>query len=236
MGVTEEHHAQRGDASRAAATRLAEALQHRLSRDARAALVLSGGSTPQECLQLLSARRLDWSRVDVTLSDERWVSAADPDSNEAMVRRSLLVDAAASANFVPLYREGRTVPEACPDIELALRALPSPFAATLLGMGEDGHFASLFPGMPGLEQALSVGDGDGGDAQRLCVPALAGSGPSTRVSLTLAALLGADEIVLLMFGERKQQIYERARDTAARYPVSALLGQTRTPVRVIWAP
>ncbi|MGD9265450.1 MAG: 6-phosphogluconolactonase, partial [Lysobacterales bacterium] len=139
-------------ASRAAAGLLAGWLDDALGRglETSASLVVSGGSTPGPCFAQLSAKPLDWSRVTVVPSDERWVPAEDPASNEGLIRRQLLRDKAAPAQLLPFFRDGIDAAQAPGLIEEDLKAVPRPFSATLLGMGEDGHFASLFPDFAGL--------------------------------------------------------------------------------------
>src|SRR5207253_887994 len=127
----------------------------------------------------LSRARIDWTRVAVTLSDERWVPASDPESNERMVRGHLLAGPASAARFQPLWSQDTTPEAAAAALEPAISAL-APFDMVLLGMGEDGHFASLFPGSPALDQGLDL------DGQRLCIAVPAGKpAPSQpRISLT----------------------------------------------------
>ena len=97
-------------------------------------------------------------------------------------------------------------------------------------MGEDGHFASLFPDAENLEEGLDV------DSSELSIPVNTAASPHPRVSLTLSALSRSDEILLLMFGDRKREVYEAAKQTANGYPVFHLLRQKRAPVYVYWAP
>lgn len=110
-----------------------------------ASLVVSGGSTPAPLFDALSTRELDWSRVTVTLADERWVPADHKDSNEALVRNRLLVGNAASAAFVSLYEPGCSPIEAQSVVAQRLGSMPLPFDVVLLGMGNDGHTASFSP-------------------------------------------------------------------------------------------
>ncbi len=200
-------------ASEAAATLMADALRQRLDRDAVGSIAVSGGSTPAACLQALAELPLDWQRVAVTLTDERLVAATDPRSNEKMVREQLLRNHAANARFSRLTEE--QLPE-----------LPMPFAASLIGMGEDGHFASLFPDLPGLPELLDP------DSPPAVKKVRSSASDVLRLTLNLSALLASDEIVLLAFGDAKRAIIE----ASVGHPVDALLTQTRTPVTVVWAP
>ncbi|WP_405224457.1 6-phosphogluconolactonase [Lentisalinibacter sediminis] len=228
----EEIYSQREMASVIAAERIASALRRRLAAGGEAVLVCSGGTTPGRCYDALSAAPLDWSRIRVTLSDERWVCAEDKASNERLVRHRLLRGEAREADFVPLHREGMSPEQGCEALTADADAgrLPRPFACSLLGMGEDGHFASLFPD----SAALASGLDPAGDS--LCLPVVTAASELPRVTLTLVPLAESEEIVLLIFGEKKWAVYERARDGDEGLPVAALLASAATPVRVVWAP
>jgi len=218
----------RQEASDAAAERIAELLSVRLDQQADASLVVSGGSTPLACFEALAGKPLDWQRVEVLLSDERWVAADHEDSNEQLARQRLLVGAAAAATLQPVFRSGATPEERCDELQEPLPSLP--FAAALIGMGSDGHFASLFPDAANLDEGLDVESG------RLYVPVTTSASPHPRVSMTLAGISRSDEILLLIFGEEKLEVYNSAKQQSNGYPVSRLLRQKRAPVSVYWAP
>ena len=195
-------------------------------------LVVSGGRTPALMFQRLNHEKLDWTRVWVTLADERWVETTAEASNERFVRESLLTGPAAAAHFVGLKNPAPT-PEAGADwVTRALTRVPHPFDVVVLGMGDDGHTASLFPGSLALARALDPG------APPACVAINALVAPHARVSLNLAALLDARRIVLHIEGDKKWEVYQRARTpgTAAEMPVRAVLQQKEVPVDVYWAP
>ena len=155
--MTEHHFDSRGEASEAAAARIVELLANRLEHQGRASLVVSGGTTPSQCFAKLATASLDWDRVDILLSDERWVSPEHDDSNERQAREALLIDRAAAATLVPVYAEGRSPRERCDELQDPLPVLP--FSCALVGMGADGHFASLFPDADNLESGLDVESG-----------------------------------------------------------------------------
>ncbi len=226
--MTEHRFESRDAASVAAATRIAELLENRLEHQSRASLVVSGGSSPMDCFGTLARTPLDWERVEVLLSDERWVPPDHEDSNEKQAREALLVDAASVASLKPVYAEGTTPEQRCDDLQDPLPVLP--FSCSLIGMGADGHFASLFPDADNLDLGLDVESG------RLYVPVATQASPHPRISMTLAAISRSDEIVLLFFGDEKLAVYEQARTDANGFPVSKLLRQKRAPVRVFWAP
>jgi 6-phosphogluconolactonase len=222
--------ADRSSASRAAAELLAARLREDLEHGAHASLVVSGGSTPGTCFDLLSRAVLDWARVTIVPSDERWVPAADLNSNEGLIRRTLLQNAAAAARLLPLYRPGLDPAAAPAAVEGDLRALTQPFSAALLGMGADGHFASLFPDFAGLARALDPESGE------RCILVRTSGSPLLRISLTLSALLRTAHVGLLFFGADKRAVFEQALAGAGDLPLASLLAQPAVPVTALWAP
>lgn len=226
--MTEHRFATRSEASTAAAERIVELLSKRLEHQPLASLVVSGGTSPLECLSELANSPLEWDRVQVLLSDERWVPADHQDSNEKLARESLLVNNAATARLRSIYADDVSPEVRCDELQNPLPVLP--FASSLIGMGADGHFASLFPDADSLDIGLDV------DCGRLYVPVTTAASPHARVSMTLAGISRSDEVMLLFFGEDKLAVYEKARAEAKAFPVSQLLRQKRAPVRIFWAP
>ncbi len=225
------HHWPSPDAAVAAlAGELEAALRAALARRAEVALAVPGGRSPAALLTRLGLAELPWERVHVTLTDERNVPADDPASNAGLLRRTLLAGRAAAATFHPLAEPGIPLAEAARARSAELARLPLPFAAVLLGMGEDGHVASLFPGVPGLAAALDPA------AAPAVVGMTAPVAPTARLSLNLAALLAAERIALYVSGEPKRMVLQRAMAGASplELPVAAVLGQPRVPVAVHW--
>ena len=222
----------RPDASTAAAQLLAGLIRSGLASrpQAKASFVVSGGSTPGPCFDRLSGEALDWSRVTVVPSDERWVPADEADSNERLIRTRLLQGQAGVGKVLSFFRAGIDAVQAPGLIELDLLEITQPFSASLLGMGEDGHFASLFPDFEDLQKALDPG----GRAQ--CITVQTAASPHLRISLTLSALLNSRHIVLLIFGEVKRRVFEAANNGDSPYPIESLLHHARSPLTVIWAP
>lgn len=222
--------ADRLTASEAVADWIADALGRSLEGQESASFVVSGGSTPVHCFTALAQTPLAWGRVSVFLSDERCVPPTHPDSNESMVRRTLLTGQASAAELVPVYRAGLDVQAQCEALGRRIAAEPGPFAAVLLGMGEDGHFASLFPDFDGLSRGLDA------TSEVSCLPVTTIASPHPRISLTLSALVRTPELILLAFGAGKRAVLEDAAEGRGEFPVQALLAQERAPVRIAWAP
>jgi 6-phosphogluconolactonase len=210
---------------RALAEHLGKRLQTDIQRHGHASLAVSGGSTPTGMFRKLSSCELDWSRVWLTLVDERRVATDSPASNERMLRENLLQNRAAAARFISLADNGAGGVAA---LGRALDAIPRPFSAVVLGMGGDGHTASWFPGAVNLPALLDPAN-PADVAETMPVTA-----PHERLTLTLAAVLKSREILIHITGEAKKTLLENAR--AEQHPVAAILQQTVTPASIWWAP
>lgn len=195
-------------------------------------LMVTGGRGVGAVYDLMSSIDLDWSRVTVALSDERFVDPGSPDSNERLVRTRLLQARAAEAKFEPLKGIGRTPEDDARAAEVQIRPL-APFDAALLGMGDDGHIASIFPGSPRQDETLDP------QGERCVVGVeVAGLPPYVpRISLAGKALLGARLTVLLIAGEGKRALLERVlTDPAFAPPVAALVRRSAGALRILWSP
>lgn len=229
--IEEHRYTDSATAASALAVMVADRLREGIAARGVASLVVSGGKSPVPFFQALRVQPLDWSKVFVTLADERWVAPDSPDSNERLLREHLLREAAGAAQFLPLKTTAITAAEALAERGAALAALPRPFDAVVLGMGEDGHTASLFPGMPGLAAALEP------SGSTPLIAGVAPVAPHERISLTLSALLDSRAIFLPLQGATKLAVYAAARadGSGTRYPIGAALAQGRTPVSVLLA-
>jgi 6-phosphogluconolactonase len=218
--------------AQAAADAAAEAIVGQLTPPGPQRLMVTGGRGPGPVYDRLAKIDLGWSRVTVTLSDDRFTPPDAAQSNERLVRERLLRGHAAAAAFVPLKARGPTAADDAATAEPAIAAL-LPFDASLLGMGPDGHIASLFPSTPDVGALL-----DPDAARRVVGVDVAGLEPFLpRISLTGRALFASRLIVLLVSGEAKRALIERvALDPGFAPPVSALMRQTRSPVRILWSP
>lgn len=215
--------------------RLAHALRTEIGRADRAGLVVSGGATPVPLFVRLRDADLPWDRVTVTAADERWVPPDAPESNERLIREHLLRGRAAEARFIGLKTPHETPEAGAAEAEARLGAVPRPFAAVVLGMGADGHTASLFPHAEGLNAALDPAGTRMVTAVR--PPYSEGAAARPRLTLTLTALTGSRLIVLHITGAEKRTVYERALEggDALALPVRAVL-HSGAPVEIWWAP
>ncbi len=217
----------------ALAERVAERLRHALGERGHALLAVSGGSTPKDFFRPLAREKLDWSNVQGTLVGERWVPESDPRSNAQLVRQTLLQQQAATATFVPLYSDAPTPEAGLAATAARIDALALPFDAVVLGMGDDGHTASFFPGGDHLAEALDL------DGHTRVLPMRAPGAGEPRITLSLPTLLQTRALYLLVCGEKKRDLLADARlglGEARHYPVRAVLTQPRVPVAVYWCP
>lgn len=192
----------------------------------KASLLLPGGGTPAGLLLELSQQDLPWAAIHISPTDERWVAGDSKDSNAQMMQQVLT-----EANIL----DPRLASTAQASSEAWARAVEdyAPFAAALLGMGGDGHIASLFPGMPHLAAALQLNEQPG------ALVGLAPSEPKVRLSLNLSMLCATRWLGLLVFGERKKLMIDRvlAKDpTTQALPIYHLLWHAPLPVHIYWAP
>jgi len=226
--LTELRFESRQAASAAVAARIAGLVDAQLARDGEARFVVGGGSTPGACFEYLSGYEMKWDKIQVALSDERWVPNDHEDSNERLVRNTLLKDAASSGSILSLYDPDQSVDDRCDALQS--QKPENGFACSMVGMGTDGHFASLFPDADCLEAGLQL------DNERFYIPVRTAASPHPRISMTLSALLASAEILLFIFGEEKLAVYENAHTVDKTYPITALLEQKETPVSLYWAP
>ncbi len=203
---------------------LAGKLTATLDHEERALLVVPGGTTPGPIFDDLCDADLDWSRVDVMLSDERWVPEVHVRSNTRLIRERLLTGRAAKARYLPLYAKAETPETVLPELEANI-APDLPISVLLLGMGADMHTASMFPGADRLEEALRR------DAPIL-VPMRGGGAPEPRITLSARVLNEAMSKHLVITGQQKRAAIERARGMPPEEaPVAAVLSD----LTVHWA-
>ncbi|KQT49561.1 6-phosphogluconolactonase [Devosia sp. Leaf420] len=217
------------------AKELAEAVADRIrtaiAERGEAAIAVSGGSTPGKFFMALGKfRDIDWTKVIVTLVDERWVDETSDRSNALLVNEKMLQGPAAVARFVPLYSGGdEPTSDAVAKTNALVGALPKPFAAVILGMGNDGHTASFFPGGDTLDEALTA------TGPTLAIHAPGAGEP--RITFTLPRLLETDGLYLHIEGEEKATVLEKALGDGPvdEMPIRAVL-RSGAPLSVYWSP
>jgi len=217
----------------ALAERVAKRLRMSLNQRGHALLAVSGGSTPKDFFAALSKETLDWAHVKITLVDERWVPDTDERSNAKLVKSTLLQNEAKVASFVPLYTDAATPEDGLAATTARIDALTLPFDAVVLGMGDDGHTASFFPGGDRLAEALDL------NGKSRVLPMRAPDAGEPRITLTLPTLLETESLFLLVAGDKKRDLLADARlglGAAHDYPVRSVLDQQRVPVAVYWCP
>lgn len=215
------------------ASAISSLLMHEIQAKGHANLAVSGGRTPVGMFKLLCEKELDWSRVNLTLADERWVKTSSRDSNEKMLRETLLQSHAAAARFIPLKQGAELERGLLDDIERQLKeASAFPFDVLTLGMGEDGHTASLFPSADEIYEAMAP------ENPHLLTRIVPRTAPYDRVTFTLAALLQSRKVFLHLLGSSKLEVLGRAEegDNPMEMPIRAFLQQPELDMEIYWAP
>lgn len=204
-----------------------QALQEDLSHQERALLVVSGGSTPVPFFKALAAKPLPWKRLDITLADERWVGEESSDSNARLVREHLLQGGASAANFIPLTCDASTPEEGVETVAQQAASLAWPASVVILGMGGDGHTASLFPDSRELDLALATDE--------LLVAIRTPSQPQPRITFSADRLHQARRHFLHITGDDKRAVLAKALngDDARQLPIRVFL---TCPLAIYWAP
>ncbi len=200
-----------------------ESLKAAITQHGQASLALSGGTTPALFLAELGQQTVSWSQVHVTLTDERWVPEGDSRANATLLRRSLLVDKAQRSRWHALYTDGQTRTQGLITVNKRLAHFPWPLDVVVLGMGEDGHIASLFP------------NGESWTSSPTYPYVIGTHSPSMeeRVSLSLDVLTQARHIYLLIHGSAKAQLLRSAGELSL--PISTLLSRVAAPVTAFMA-
>ncbi|MGE7370844.1 6-phosphogluconolactonase [Neorhizobium sp. NPDC001467] len=197
-----------------------------------ASIAVSGGSTPKRFFEALSAQDINWSKVTVTLVDERFVPADDERSNHRLVATHLLKDKAEAATFVPLYQPSTTAQEAAKIATEKTAGFGKPFDVVILGMGGDGHTASFFPKGNNLAHAIDP------QGPRGVLTMQAEGAGEERLTFSFTSLSDARLLVLHIEGDAKMIVLEKAEDgdDEMDMPIRAVLNRAVSPLQIYWAP
>lgn len=211
-----------------------DAIDQALQRSDTASLLLSGGSTPAPLYQQLSGAAVDWGKLQIALVDERWVATDHSASNERLLRESLLNGPATKANFTGMKNTAASAFDGVDACNLDYDRLPLPHTLCLLGMGPDGHTASLFPRAQGLQSAFA--------STQHCAAIRAQASAVTgdfveRMTLTPWSILQSERIILLITGADKWAVLQRAEqaEDVTLAPIGFFTRQAK-PLEVFWAP
>ncbi len=197
-----------------------------------ASIAVSGGSTPKKFFEALATRDIDWSKVSVTLVDERFVSADSPRSNHLLVSTHLLKDKASAAHFIPLYYEAPSIEDAAVIATGKTSGIGRPFDVAILGMGGDGHTASFFPHGNNLARALDL------SGPRGVLTMQAEGAGEERLTFSFASLSDARFLALHIEGQGKKDVLETAKagSDETDMPIRAVLNRAASPLEIFWAP
>ncbi|MBD2859599.1 6-phosphogluconolactonase [Spongiibacter sp. KMU-158] len=217
--------------------RIAEQLRLAVEAHGQAVFLVSGGSSPKPVYERLSDMPLAWDKIIVVLVDERWVSLDHPASNAAFISQHLLKNNAENTRFIGLKNAAATAKEGQASCEKILQTLPAEPDVCLLGMGNDGHTASLFPYAQGLSAGLE------NQSPKRCVAICAQRSEVTgkfteRMSLNFSYLSKAKHSFLLINGEQKRQAYTAALQAGPieDMPIRAFLQSSEVQLNVYWSP
>ena len=212
--------------------RIVNDLKQAIEQKGHASIAVSGGKTPIPLFTLLSQQDLAWNRVYITLVDDRWVDDTDDASNEKLVMTYLLQNKAKLANFVGLKNSCDNPFDGAEVMEQILDKVPMPFDVLILGMGEDGHTASLFPGADNLKLGLDM------HSNRKVIGMTPLTAPLDRITLTLPIILSSKNIYLHLVGESKINVLEQAEQGTDfnQMPIRAVIQQDNVNVIGFWAP
>jgi 6-phosphogluconolactonase len=215
----------------ALAENVSNILASAIATKGKASIAVSGGSTPKGFFKALSEKDLDWKKVTITLADERWVDITSSDSNTRLVHENLLQNKAANAKFFHLKQGENLCAETLNDLNLAANTSLLPLDVLILGMGEDGHTASLFPCSNQIKEGL---DNDNVNALMMVEPTTA---PHQRITFSFAALAESENTILHICGDSKKTVLDKALSSTDIYemPIRAFLQSDKITSEIYWA-
>ncbi|MDB9975612.1 6-phosphogluconolactonase [Candidatus Thioglobus sp.] len=208
---------------------IGEILIEAIKKKGRASIAVSGGSTPIQLFNKLSILSIDWTKVDLTLVDDRWVNPKSADSNELLVRTYFIKNKATKVNFFPLKNGSKTAAEGKKNSEKILRNIVLPFDVIVLGMGVDGHTASLFPCSAELSDAMDLNN------PNILILTSPKTAPYQRISLTAKVIMDSKNIFLHLNGSSKLNSLESAMEykDSSKMPIYAFL---ENGLSIYWSP
>ena len=208
--------------------KITDELNKAIKERGKASLLLSGGSTPKPLFEYLSKCNIAWEKVNIALVDERWINKEHKDSNALLIKTYLLKNYAKEANFIAMYQEHTEAKEAQELCSALYKKDLYPFDVIVLGMGDDGHTASLFPNNIKLKEAYDENN------ELLCVHMKPDTAPYDRMSLTKKAILSSHNIYLHFEGSKKQEVFKKAlkEEGINLMPIASILNQNKKTVEV----
>ena len=210
---------------------IASVLDTAIRTKGSACLAVSGGKSPIGMFSALSNAKLEWSKVVVTLVDDRWLPSDHPDSNEALVKQHLLSNAARAASFIGLHSASVTPEEGLDSVRARLSGLPSVLDVTVIGMGNDGHTASLFPCSNEASAGLNP------TCPYSVIAVHPKTAPYARISMSLPRIVSSAALFLHIVGDEKKRVLEAAlRDENTRSPIVKVLAAAGDIATVYWCP
>lgn len=209
-----------------------EKLDQAIKKDGVASIAFSGGGTPKLLFQHLAKQSFDWSKVQITLVDERCVDISDSRSNAKLITENLLNELSSQPTFFPLYVGGELGDEVISKTKSSTQSLKLPLDIAILGMGGDGHTASFFPDSSNIKTMLDV------SSTESLMTTQSESSVELRITWSLSTLLQTDWLALHIVGASKQTVFEQAvkdNDPLA-LPISAVIEQQQSPLSVFYTP
>ncbi len=207
------------------------ALKDEIQAFGSASLLVSGGSTPKRLFELISYEPIEWNKVTVSLVDERFLPNGHADQNGELLKEFLLKNQASRANYIPLVFDPSDIEN---NLKMAISAFENirrPFTVVVLGMGIDGHTASLFPDSPMLDTAMNKGSSE------VLLNITTPSSPYSRITFTRKVLLDAKNLFLHYYGNEKKKILDSVLDSINqdKFPISGFVNQKENPLNIYWA-
>jgi len=221
----------REELDQALAEQVSQILQLAIVSKGKASIAVSGGSTPKGFFDVLSNKEINWQKVTITLADERWVDINSDASNTRLVQEHLLQNNATVAKFFYLKQGENLCHETLVDLNLAANRLLLPLDVLILGMGEDGHTASLFPCSEQIKSGLETRN------KRSLIKVDPKTAPHQRITFSFAALKQSKNIFLHLCGSNKKQVFDQALKgyDIFEMPIRAFLQNKDIDTQVFWA-